>query len=257
MPAAFVTDFGPLPAFEDDDYAGSLARLGRALPRPRAALIMSGHYLGRGTLALTSSPRPETLHDYGGFSEEFYLFRYPCLGAPELAEEAAGLLAAARRPTRLDARRGLDHGAWAPLSRLFPAADVPVAQLSAPAGESPEHVLAIGLALAPLRERGVLLVASGALSHNLRLARLGEKDAPPNAWAEQFDAWLAPRLDAGDAAALSRYREEAPHAEKAAPTSEHFDPLFFALGAAAGARPAHFHRSIRYGNGLLRAFLLP
>ncbi len=254
LPAAFVTDLGPLPAFMDDDYAFALAELGKTLPRPKAVVVMSGHWLARESLGVSASAAPGIVHDYSGFPREFYDFDYPCPGSPELAADVVRRLAQAGVVAREDAKRPLDHGAWAPLSRVYPKTDVPVVQLSVPAGEDPRKIMGVGLALAPLRQEGVLLLASGALVHNLRLLRLGDDAAPEDAWAKAFDAWVLERLDAGKIGELCDYRRLAPEAAKAAPTPEHFDPLFFALGAAEGARPRHLHRSVRYGSGLRRIF---
>jgi len=254
MPAAFVTDMGPFPAFEDDDYARALAQLGETLPRPKAVVVMSGHWPAHGPLSATSSAKPGIVHDYSGFPEEFYRFDYPCPGDPALAQNIVSRLAQAGFAAVASSERPLDHGAWAPLSRVYPKADVPVVQVTVPTGQDPRQIMAMGLALAPLRDEGVLLLGSGALVHNLRLFRFGETDAPPDAWAEEFDAWLIKRLDAGKTGELCDYRTLAPSAAKAAPTSEHFDPLFFVLGAALGAKPVYLHRSLRYGSGLRRIF---
>ena len=252
MPVAFVTDMGPMPAFEDDDYTGALAALGASLPRPKAVLIMSGHWDASGTLAATTSTKPPLIYDYSGFPNEWYDRRYPCPGAPDAAREAVRLLSAAGLPAREDAGRGLDHGAWVPLTRLYPKADVPVAQLTVPAGEDPARIAAVGRALAPLRDQGVLLLGSGALSHNLRMMRFGAKDAPPDGWAGAFDAWMQRALETGALPELLAYRRLAPSAALAAPTPEHFDPLFYALGAAGSDIPSFPYRAIRYGNALLR-----
>ena len=255
MMAAFVSDFGPMPAFEADDYTQALGLLGRELPRPKGILVMSGHWdTGDGPLAATGSARPETIHDYSGFPREFYNKEYPCPGNPALAGEVVDLLAAAGFAAAMDSRRGIDHGAWVPLSRLYPDADVPTVQLSVPSGQSPRKIFEIGKTLSVLRRRGILLLSCGALIHNLRRVHFEGKNDAPDSWAAEFDQWLQTRIAAGNIAELERYKEIAPHAALAAPSSEHFDPLFFALGAGAGDPVRrHFH-SIRYGNGLFLSF---
>lgn len=252
LPNVFVTDMGPMPAFEDDAYARALGSLGAELPRPEAVVVMSGHWDARGTLAVTSARRPELIYDYAGFPREWYSIPWKPLGSPETAQEAARLLTQAGFPAREEPRRGVDHGAWAPLTRVFPRADVPVVQLTVPAGESPRRIRDVGRALAPLRERGVLLVSSGTLVHNLRMMAFGNKHADELPWAAEFDRWAAERLAAGDADSLYEYRRLAPHAALAAPTPEHFDPLFFALGAAEGDAPKLGYRAMVYGSGLER-----
>lgn len=256
MPVAFITDFGPMPAVEEDDYTQALGRLGKALPRPKAILIMSGHWETDGVLAVTASAKPQTIYDFQGFPAEYYRVAYPAPGAPALAREAAGLLSEAGFPTSQDPDRGLDHGAWAPLSRVYPKADVPIVQLTVPAGEDPEKIMAVGRALSPLREKGVLLVGAGTLSHNLRLVHFGGKNDEPDAWAKDFDAWFRDAFARGDTAALVKYKTSAPSARLAVPTPEHFDPFFYVWGAAEGERVNEFFHGIRYGNGILSSFAL-
>ena len=254
MPAAFVTDFGPFPAVEADDYTAALGELGKGLPRPAAIIAMSGHWEAGEALAVTAAEKPGVMHDYSGFPEEYYRLDYPCPGAPALAAEVAGMLVLGGFAAKTDVDRPIDHGVWVPLSRLYPQADIPVVQLSVPVGMDPRRIFELGRVLAPLRDRGILLLAAGALSHNLR--RLKAKDSVPDAWAVAFDAWLAEVFERGDVEALFDYRTSAPSAELAVPTTEHFDPLFFILGSAEGERPEHLYRAIRFGTGLLRIFVL-
>ncbi len=257
MPVVFVSDFGPMPAFEEDDYTEALGLLGKKLPRPKGIIVMSGHWeTGDAPLAVTSSALPETIHDYSGFPREFYNKEYPCPGDPVLAGDILDLLKGSGLAAKLDAKRGLDHGAWVPLSRIYPAADIPVVQLSVPTGESPRKIAQIGQALSSLRQRGILILSCGALIHNLSRVHFGGKDDAPDSWALEFDGWLQPKIKSGDIKELERYREMAPHAALAAPSSEHFDPLFFALGAGGANRPQFRFHSIRYGNGLFLIFTL-
>jgi 4,5-DOPA dioxygenase extradiol len=173
------------------------------------------------------------MHDFGGFPEALYALDYPAPGSPELAEEAAQLLRGAGLEAVLDAQRPLDHGAWVPLRHLRPEADIPVVQLSLPVPRAPGLLLAAGRALAPLRERGVLILGSGGIVHNLR--RLDwEGAAGPQPWALQFELWIRERLATGDEKSLLAW-PQAPGAAESVPTTEHLDPLFVALGAAHGA----------------------
>jgi 4,5-DOPA dioxygenase extradiol len=173
------------------------------------------------------------MHDFSGFPEALYAMDYPAPGSPDLAQEAAQLLHEAGMEAVLDSQRPLDHGAWVPLRYLEPGAKIPVVQLSLPQPRTPELLLRAGRALAPLRERGVLILGSGGIVHNLR--RLDwEGNSGPQPWAEAFQGWIHARLVAGDQASLKDWRQ-APGAAESVPTSEHLDPLFVALGAAGSA----------------------
>ena len=249
LPAVFVSDFGPLPAKEDDAYTVALAALGEILPKPKSILIMSGHWESDVPIVSTAK-KAAIIHDYSGFPPEFYAIDYPAPGNPILASECIKLLSLAKIPAHPDTRRGLDHGAWVPLSRIYPKADIPVVQITTLM--RPEDNLKMGQALSSLREKGVLLIAAGALSHNLRLAMGHEKNDPPDKWALELDNWLQERLDQNKTEELLEYRKFAPSINLAAPTSEHFNPLFFVLGAAGKSKPTHHHRSIRYANGIMR-----
>jgi 4,5-DOPA dioxygenase extradiol len=152
-------------------------------------------------------------------------------------------------------RRGWDHGVWIPLRLLYPEASVPVVEVSLPVPRDPDLVARIGRALAPLRDRGILLVGSGGIVHNLRLARLDRKDGPVDEWAREFDGWVRERVDRRDLEELSAYRRGAPYADLAVPESEHFDPLFFALGAAEPKDELQeVSRGFEYGNLSLSSF---
>ena len=203
---------------------GSLGR------RPRAVLVVSGHWEAERP-TLNVAPRPDLLFDYNGFPEHTYRLTYPVDGAPELADEVRALLSKAGFQSDVDGGRGLDHGVFVPFKLIYPDADVPVLQLSLQSDLDPAHHLAIGRALAPLRDRDVLIVGSGMSYHNLRglFSGIGNKEA------EAFDAWLhaaladAPSRDA----ALIRWRD-APGAVESHPEAEHLLPLMVAAGAAAG-----------------------
>jgi 4,5-DOPA dioxygenase extradiol len=229
-PALFVSHGAPTVALEGDAYTSALARFGASEPSLRAIAVVSAHWTTPREIAVTSAPHPRLIYDFGGFPDALYQLRYPAPGAPDVAARAAALLDVAGFRTRLDPLRGLDHGVWIPLRLAWPSAEIPVIQLSlleAP----PADLLRIGAALAPLRDKGVLVMGSGGLVHNLMRVRLEEKDAPVDGWAAAFDAWVAGRLAVDDEAALLRWPELAPHATLAAPTTEHFDPLLVVLGA--------------------------
>jgi 4,5-DOPA dioxygenase extradiol len=234
LPSVFISHGSPMHALDAGAAGEAWAALGRRLPRPRAIVIVSAHW-ETGAPELTAAARPETIHDFYGFPEPLYRIRYPVPGEPRLAARAAELLARAGLAAALDPARGLDHGAWSPLLHAYPGADVPVVQLSLQPALGTRHHLALGRALAPLANEGVLLIGSGHMTHNLRDWVRAERDAPPAAYALEFQAWVAARIAARELDALADYRSLAPHALRAHPSEEHFLPLFFALGAAAPA----------------------
>ncbi len=256
MPVLFVSHGAPTVALERGGFADAMSAFTASVPRPRAILVVSAHWKTRWEIGITSAERHRLIYDFAGFPEALDRLAWPAPGAPDVAARAAALLDAQGFRVRLDSVRGLDHGAWIPLRLAFPEADVPVAQLALPDVEPPV-LERMGAALAPLRDDGVLVVASGGLIHNLGLVRLDDPAAPPDAWAREFDAWAAERIAALDVAALERWREEAPYASRAAPTPEHLDPLFVALGARRdGDVPETIFDEIRYGNLGMRSFVL-
>ncbi len=219
--------------------------IGEGLPRPRAILAISAHWQTRG-VAVTAMDKPETIHDFAGFPPELYAFQYPAPGDPGLASRVAERLAPI--PVALDADWGLDHGAWSVLAHLFPAADIPVVQLSLDAGRSAAGHLDLAARLAPLREEGVLILGSGNTVHNLRRMDWHRPESAHD-WAERFDARVRSALRAADAAALARLVSEGDaDAQLAVPTPEHYLPLLY---VAALARPDDtiqlFNERIEYG----------
>jgi 4,5-DOPA dioxygenase extradiol len=245
MPAVFVSHGAPTLILEDQPARAFLATLGTILPRPKAIVAVSAHW-NTDQPAVSTNARPETIHDFYGFPEALYRLHYDAAGAPELAERVAELTGAVTDP-----RYGLDHGAWVPAMLGWPKADIPIFQLSVQPHRSPADHIALGRKLAPLREEGVLVMGSGSATHNLRRLMRGQAGAEPapEAWARQFDDWLAETVEKGDEAALADYRQRAPHAREAHPTDEHFLPLHVAFGAAGpGAHGKALHRSFTLGN---------
>lgn len=233
LPSLFVSHGSPMFAVRPSKAGPMLTKLGRRLPPLRAVLLLSPHWMTDMQVEVSAAPRPETIHDFGGFPDELYSLRYPAPGAPEVARLAAEMMMGAGVPARLNPEQGLDHGAWVPLMHLLPEATVPVVQLSMPSWLSPAAAFALGQTLAPLAAEGVLLVGSGSLTHNLRDVFGGRSGRAGVAagYVDAFAHWIRERLQAGDVEAILDYRRRAPDAARAHPTEEHFVGLPFALGA--------------------------
>jgi 4,5-DOPA dioxygenase extradiol len=244
LPTLFVSHGSPMTAVEPGAAGAAWAKLARALPRPRAILIASAHWETELPM-LTGNPAPATIHDFGGFPDVLYTLRYPAKGDPGVAAEAIAMLKEAGITAGIDGCRGLDHGAWVPLMHMYPKADVPVVQLSIQPARGAVHHLALGRALAPLSDSGVLIVGSGHVTHNLRDWMLHRRRPSELRYVAVFADWLARQLSDDDRDALAAWRERGPEAVRAHPTDEHFLPLLVAFGAA-GEQPrvVRAHREI-------------
>lgn len=231
-PALFVSHGAPTFALDPGLLGPKLNQLGASLPALAAVAVVSAHWQTTGVQVMHTAA-PETLHDFGGFPPALYRLRYPAPGAPRLASETLALLKAAGIEASLDERRGYDHGAWVPLLYLLPQAQVPVFQVSLPFDLDAPGALQLGRALEPLRQRGVLVMGSGSLTHNLR--EIGLSDPNATKYAAEFAAWIRAHIESRDLRALEDYRRRAPHAARAHPTEEHFLPLLVALGASSDA----------------------
>lgn len=230
MPVVFVGHGSPMNAVEDNTWSRAFVDLGRSLPRPAAILSVSAHWYVDGTF-LTADARPGTIHDFGGFPRALREVQYPAPGQVDLARQVQALLA--ERGAALSTQWGLDHGTWSVLKWMFPAADVPVVQLSIDRRLAPRQHLELARSLQDLRHQGVLVMGSGNVVHNLSDAfgrmRTGATDTPD--WARRFDRTVAEALLAGDVAALVDLRERDRDGELAHPTADHWLPLIYALGA--------------------------
>lgn len=227
-PVFFISHGAPTFAIEPGVLGPQLQAAGQRLSSVKAVLVVSPHWQTRDVQVMTTR-QPETVHDFGGFPSALYDLQYPAPGEPALADAAARLLAAAGFSTGVDARRGLDHGAWVPLVYLLPDARVPVFQVSMPLSLTTVQAVELGRALSPLRSQGVVIIGSGSMTHNLHEFRQGA--ARPQAYAQEFAAWVRAAVAANARTPLINYRAEAPHAVRAHPTEEHFLPLLVALGA--------------------------
>jgi 4,5-DOPA dioxygenase extradiol len=263
LPTVFISHGSPMHAIEAGRAGDAWSSIGRRLDRPRAVLVASAHWETELPMVGTSR-QPETIHDFGGFPPALYRIRYAATGAPEIAERAVELLKAAGVAATANGCRGLDHGAWVPLLRLFPEADVPVAQISIQPSLDAAHHLRVGAALAPLVADGVLVLASGHMTHNLRewiadARRRGSMsidDREPEPYVRDFTAWVDDALRRDDRAALARWADAAPHARRAHPTPEHFLPLMIAVGAAGEApRVEHIDAGVDSGVLAMDAYL--
>jgi len=258
LPAVFLSHGSPMHALEAGVAGRAWHALGERLGRPRAILIASAHW-ETARPALTGAARPQTIHDFYGFPPALYALRYPAPGAPDIAERARALLAGAGLDADVDPERGLDHGAWTPLLYAYPAADVPVLQLSLQPERGPRHHLALGAALAPLADEGVLLLGSGHLTHNLRELRsvLATDVGAAAPYVSEFQDWVRALIAAHDYDRLADYRQLSPAGVRAHPSEEHFLPLFFALGAAGpGARAERLLDHVEGGVMAMDAYLL-
>lgn len=259
LPVVFVSHGAPTMAIDTADPTHRfLAGLGRELPLPRAIIIISAHWEDE-AFAVTGASRLSTIHDFSGFDPALYDIRYEPPGAPALAADIAALVAGAGLPSRVDANRGLDHGAWVPLMLAYPNAEVPVVQVSLRRGLDASQHIALGKALAPLREQH-LIIASGGAVHNLReldWQRIGAPhEKPTTQWAQDFETWLRETmaLPGQQRSARLAQWQQAPGARRAHPREEHLIPLHVAAGAAEDGPASLIHQSWQMGSLSLSAW---
>jgi 4,5-DOPA dioxygenase extradiol len=257
-PVLFVSHGAPTVVLETESpFAAALRAFGEHV-RPAAIAIVSAHWQTRAPqVRVTGAAHPPLIYDFGGFPAEMYQQKYAAPGAPELAREIVDTLASAHAvegtpkwEAAIDETRGWDHGAWVPLKLAYPAAELPVVQVSLPTA-SPSALLAMGRALKSLRARDVLVIGSGTVVHNLRA--IGQ-DAD---WARAFDGWFADAVARHDLDALAEWREKAPDAARAHPTTEHFDPFLVAMGATQeGEKLTVLHEELAFGSLSMRTFAI-
>ncbi|MDZ4349134.1 MAG: class III extradiol ring-cleavage dioxygenase [Xanthomonadaceae bacterium] len=254
LPSLFLSHGAPTLALEDSPAGRFLDGLGGQFPRPSAIVVISAHY-SSAVPSAGGAPQPHTVHDFRGFPTELSQLRYPAPGAPELAARITGLWHEAGLDGRIDPLRGLDHGVWVVLHRMYPEADIPVVPVSVdPRGDAQSHY-ALGRALSGLRAENVLLIGSGGFVHNLGELDWHAQTAPLTPWADSFARWMDEALIAGDPARLLDWERHAPFARRAHPTVEHLMPLFVALGAAGpDAKATRLHRSHQFGSLALDAY---
>lgn len=256
MPSLFVSHGSPMTAVQPSPAREFFLRFAAELPRPEAILIATAHFESEAPL-LSADAAPEMIYDFGGFPKPLFEIVYPAPGAPDLARRATERLRDAGYGAHAVTGRGFDHGTWVPLHLMYPQADIPVVQISVQPEQGAGHHLALGEALAPLREEGVLIVGSGSLTHNLwELSRSGrDMNAPVRDWVRDFTEWVAQKVEAGSVEDIADYRTRAPFARENHPRDEHFLPLPFAMGAGAGAKGKRVHASYGYGLLAMDAYL--
>ena len=229
MPVLFVGHGSPMNAIEENEFSTGWREMGKKLPRPSAILCVSAHWQSKGTM-VTAMQKPETIHDFGGFPRELYEVQYPAPGSPELAKAAKETVR--ERVIELDMRWGLDHGAWSVIRRMYPDADVPVVELSLDYQLSPQQHYDLARELAPLRRKGILIIGSGNMVHNLGLVSWEHLNTPGYAfdWAMEADEAMKIHIMSGDHSPLINYGSQGRAFRLAVPTPEHFLPLLYVLG---------------------------
>lgn len=246
QPALFISHGSPMIVMEPSPAHMFLTKLGTMLERPRAILSVSAHWT-TDTPAISVDPQPGTMHDFGGFPDELYQMSYPAPGAPDVGEAAALLLRDQGIIVDIAQQRDLDHGTWTPLKLAYPNADIPITEMSVQPHQSPAWHFRLGEALAPLRNDNILIVGSGAMTHNLRAFFGGEYDTPPS-WVTDFTDWMYDTIAQDHVGALLDFETAAPHIQQNHPTVEHILPLFVALGAGSADTPGErIHTSIEHG----------
>ncbi|WP_265443202.1 dioxygenase [Flexivirga meconopsidis] len=239
LPVLFLSHGAP-PLADDAEWTAQLAEWSGQIPRPECILMVSAHWESA-PIAVSSTTGAPLVYDFWGFPSKYYDVRYDAPAAPELADDVSKLLASPGRSVLRDQQRGLDHGAYVPLVEMYPDADIPVLQLSMPTLE-PTELYELGRKLAPLRDSGTLIVGSGFTTHNLSMMQQDSAAEPSPAMTE-FDQWAAETMERGDLDALLDFGSTAPAAQLAHPRTEHWAPLYVALGAAA-SDGTHSHTAI-------------
>ncbi|MEE4561090.1 class III extradiol ring-cleavage dioxygenase [Paenibacillus polymyxa] len=246
IPSLFLAHGSPMLAIEQTDYTAFLEQLGKSI-HPKAIVIFTAHWETQMLTISSMDDIYDTIYDFGGFPPELYEVKYPAHGSVELANKLKKLYEQNGIEVQTDHVRGLDHGSWTLLHRMYPEADIPVVQISVNPYLSPKAQFAIGEVLRELGEQDILVIGSGVTVHNLRIVKWGETKT--ERWAIDFDDWIIEKVQSGDIEALDHYESEAPYARQAVPRAEHFVPLFITMGSGDPANKAKvIHRSYEMGN---------
>lgn len=245
VPSLFLAHGSPMLAIEDTEYTRFLAKLGQQI-KPKAIVIFTAHWESDILTVTYTDDTYETIYDFYRFPDELYAVKYPAKGSKEIASMLEERFNKQGIKVKRDSARGLDHGSWTLLHRMYPEADIPVVQISVNPFLPPEDQFEIGKALQGLGQEDILVIGSGVTVHNLRIMKWGQTE--PETWAVEFDDWLIDKLEKNDTASLFNYEHSAPHSRQAVPRPEHFVPLFIAMGSGEPTSQAKvIHRSYAYG----------
>lgn len=251
MPVLFVGHGSPMNAVEDNPFSRGWAEAAKALPKPKVILCVSAHWLTRGTY-VTAMEKPRTIYDFYGFPQKLYEVNYACAGSPETAEDVKK--AVTKVEVKPDFEWGLDHGTWSVLNRMFPAADVPVLQLSIDYYQPGQHHYDLAKELSSLREKGVLILGSGNIVHNLGLAKF-EQNPTPYDWAIEFDNLSKQLIESREHSKLITYDKLGEAARLSVPTPDHYYPMLYALALQQkDERLEFFNEQLAFGSGSMRSF---
>ena len=256
MPSIFIGHGNPMNALLDNAFTRSLSDLGRNLDRPTAVLVVSAHWLTPGGSFVSTNPAPETIHDFGGFPDELFAVQYPAKGEPAAARAVIANVKSVQ--VHEDHEMGLDHGAWSILRHIFPKADVPVFQMSIDWGRSTAYHYALAEELRSLRDKGVMIIGSGNVVHNLGRVKWNESDGAPYDWTVEFDRFVQEKVASGDHQALVDYEQHlGTVARMAHPTNDHYLPLLYTLGAKnTSDELKEIYTGLEMGSISMRSFLL-
>ena len=256
MPSIFIGHGNPMNAILDNSFTQHLKQLGERIEKPKAVLAVSAHWLTPGGSFVSVNPKPATIHDFGGFPDELFAVQYPAPGAPEVARATIANVKSLQ--IHEDHEMGLDHGAWSIMKHIFPRADVPVFQLSIDWGKPTAYHYALAQELRTLRDKGILIIGSGNVVHNLGRVNWQEgESAKPYDWAVEFDAFVKDKVAARDDQALVDYQQLGEVARIAHPSNDHYLPLLYTLGASAKNEEfKEIHSSIDMGSVSMRSFEL-
>ncbi|WP_439882715.1 4,5-DOPA dioxygenase extradiol [Pontibacter sp. MBLB2868] len=249
MPVLFIGHGSPMNGILDNEFSQKWKQLAREIPVPKAVLVISAHWLSKGT-RITAMDFPKTIHDFGGFPQELFQVQYNAPGSPEIARETAAILTSAT--VELDHDWGLDHGAWTIVRHMYPEANIPVLQLSIDYTQGPRYHYELAKELAALRKKGVLIMGSGNMVHNLRMVAWDKINEPEYGfdWAVQMNTKFKELISTGDHDALVRYEQLGPEAKLAIPTPEHYWPLLYTLGLKGSKDDVSFFNDKVVGGSL-------